>query len=206
MPETPKGSSLPIALFLGLVVALGLGLLVWRPALGPRGNLEGAAIGGEFSLVDERGQQRRWSDFAGQWRLVYFGYTFCPDVCPVDTAHLASGLKAFEKASPRRAARVQPLFITVDPARDTPAALAEFTDNFHPRLLGLTGSEEEIAATLKAFRVYARRVEGASKDSYLVDHMAAIYLFAPDGAPVAFIPGPEASPQAVEAMLDRFVR
>ncbi len=206
MPETPKRFSLPIALIVGLVVAVGLGLLFWRPSPAPRGNLEGAAIGGEFSLVDEAGQRRRWSDFAGQWRLVYFGYTYCPDVCPVDTAHLASGLKAFEKASPQRAARVQPIFITVDPARDTQEALAEFTDNFHPRLLGLTGSEEDVAAVLKSFRVYARRVEGASEDSYLVDHMAAIYLFAPDGAPVAFIPGPEASPQAVEAMLDRFVR
>ena len=208
MPQTPKRSALPVALLVGVAVALALAFFLFRPAASPsaRGNLEGASIGGEFQLVDETGRPTRWGDFAGQWRLVYFGYTFCPDVCPVDTAHLAQGLKRFEEAAPRRAGRVQPIFVTVDPARDTPEVLAEFTNAFHPRLLGLTGSEAEIEATLKAFRVYARRAEGASADSYLVDHLAAIYLFAPDGAPVAFIAGPEASPEAVFALLDRHVR
>lgn len=198
--------SLPILAILLVAAALAVALALLRPSGSVRGNLEGSAIGGEFALVDETGRPRRWSDFAGQWRLVYFGYTFCPDVCPVDTANLAAGLAAFEKAAPARGQRVQPIFITVDPARDTPAALAEFTAGFHPRLLGLTGSEAAIAETLKAFRVYARRVEGATEGSYLVDHMAVVYLFDPDGRPVAFLAGPDAAPQAVTAMLEAHVR
>lgn len=201
--------SVPIVAILLVAAALAAALLLLRPggsAGGTRGNLEGSAIGGDFTLLDETGRPTRWADFAGNWRLVYFGYTFCPDVCPVDTANLAAGLAAFEKAEPARAGRVQPLFITVDPARDTPDALAQFTANFHPRLLGLTGTEEEIAGVLKAFRVYAKRVDGATEGSYLVDHMAVIYLFDPDGKPIAFLAGPDASPQAVEAMLQRHVR
>lgn len=197
---------LPLAAILLVAAALAAAFVVLRPESRARGNLEGSSIGGEFSLTDETGRPTRWSDFAGSWRLVYFGYTFCPDVCPVDTANMAAGLAAFEKAEPERGARVQPIFVTVDPARDTPAVLAEFTASFHPRLLGLTGSEEAIAATLKAFRVYARRVEGASAGSYLVDHMAVIYLFDPDGRPVAFLAGPDATPEAVAAMLDAQVR
>ncbi len=196
----------PLVAILLVAAALAAALVVLRPAGGARGNLEGSAVGGEFRLIDETGRPTRWSDFAGRWRLVYFGYTFCPDVCPVDAANLGAGLAAFEKAAPARGAKVQPLFITVDPARDTPAALAEFTASFHPRLVGLTGSKEAIAETLKAFRVYARRVEGATEGSYLVDHMAVVYLFDPEGRPVAFLAGPDATPEAVTGLLEAHVR
>ncbi|WP_448582830.1 SCO family protein [Thermaurantiacus sp.] len=196
----------PTAAILLVAAALAATLILLRPETRARGNLEGSAIGGEFQLVDEMGKPTRWSDFAGKWRLIYFGYTFCPDVCPVDTANMAAGLAAFEKAEPARGAQVQPIFVTVDPARDTPAVLAEFTDNFHPRLIGLTGSEATIADTLKAFRVYARRINGASKESYLIDHMAVVYLFDPDGRPIAFLAGPDAKPQAVTSMLEAHVR
>ncbi len=172
----------------------------------PKGNLEGASIGGDFALVDETGRPVTSASFDGRWRLMYFGYTFCPDVCPVDTANLANGLKQFEAKDPARAARVQPLFVTVDPARDTPEVLAEYTRTFHPRLVGLTGTPEEVDAALKTFRIYARRAEGGSDDGYLVDHTAVVYLFDPQGAPVQFIAGPEARPEAVAAMLEAHVR
>jgi protein SCO1/2 len=197
---------IPALLVLAIAAAVLVGLFVLRPEARVEGNLSGATIGGDFALVDETGRPVTSQSFAGQWRLMYFGYSFCPDVCPVDTANLAAGFSAFEKAAPERAARVQPLFVTVDPERDTPAALREFTDSFHPRLVGLTGSPDQVAAALKTFRIYAKRREGATPDSYLMDHMAAIYLFDPEGRPVAFLPGPEATPEAVRALLDTHVR
>ena len=172
----------------------------------PRGNLEGAAIGGDFTLLDEAGRTVTNASYAGQWRLMYFGYTFCPDVCPTDAAKLAGGFRLFEAADAKRAARVQPLFVTVDPARDTPAALRTFTDAFHPRFTGLTGTQEQVASALKTFRVYANKVEGSAPDSYLMDHFAAIYLFDPAGKPVAFLAGPDASAEKVRDMLGTYVR
>jgi protein SCO1/2 len=197
---------IPALLVLAIAAAVLVGLFILRPEARVEGNLSGATIGGDFALVDETGRPVTSQSFAGQWRLMYFGYSFCPDVCPVDTANLAAGFSAFEKAAPERAARVKPLFVTVDPERDTPAVLREFTDSFHPRLVGLTGSPDQVAAALKTFRIYAKRREGATPDSYLMDHMAAIYLFDPEGRPVAFLPGPEATPEAVRALLDTHVR
>lgn len=200
------GRGLRLLLVALLLLLVAGAVLFWPRASAPRGNLEGAAIGGDFALTDESGRPVISASYAGLWRLMYFGFTFCPDICPTDTAKLAAGLAAFEKAQPARAARVQPLFVTVDPQRDTPQALAAFTDSFHPRLVGLTGTPDQVAATLATFRIYARRVEGATPGSYLFDHMAAIYLFDPAGRPVAFIPGPEATPAAVAAMLEAHVR
>lgn len=194
---------LPGLLLLAAAIAASLYL---RPEPAPPGNLEGATVGGPFQLVDETGRTVTEADFAGRWRLIYFGFTHCPDICPTDTAKLAQGLATFEKTDPTRAAAVQPLFITVDPARDTPAVLAEFTAQFHPRLLGLTGSEGQVADTLKAFRIYARRVEGSTPDDYLVDHAALFYLFDPQGRPIAFRSGFTATAGDVAAMLERHVR
>ncbi|MCS6987372.1 MAG: SCO family protein [Sphingomonadaceae bacterium] len=194
-----------------LLVAAGLVLLVvaliQAPRRdGPQGNLEGAAVGGDFALVDEDGRPVSHRSFAGRWRLMYFGYTFCPDVCPVDLGHLARGLAQFETEWPERALKVQPLFVTVDPERDTPAVLKTFTAAFHPRLVGLTGTPEQVKATLATFRIHASRREGATPGAYLMDHTAALYLFDPEGRPVAFLAGPEATPEAVRDLLARFVR
>ena len=121
--------------------------------------LEGAAIGGPFTLTGEDGQPVSWSDFDGKYRTLYFGYTFCPDVCPVDVGRAMAGLKKFEAASPDRAAKVQPLFVSVDPERDTPAVLREFTDQFHPRLIGMTGSKEQLDKVTKEFAAFATNAD-----------------------------------------------
>ena len=193
-----------VALALLLVAALVAAFLL-RPAPAPEGNLSNAAIGGPFSLVDENGQAVTNESYKGQWRLMYFGFTFCPDVCPVDAAKVGAGMRAFEAKDPRAAAKVQPLFLTVDPDRDTPDALAEFTANFHPRLIGLTGTPEQVAAALKTFRIYAKRVPGVTEGSYTFDHLAVIYLMDPAGRPVEFQAGPTATPESVAAMLEKFV-
>lgn len=167
--------------------------------------LEGAAIGGPFELVDPRGETVRWSDFEGQWRMVYFGYAYCPDVCPFDVARMMNGYRAFAEADPERAAKVQPIFITVDPARDTPEVVGEFASNFGDNLLGLTGTVEQVDAAAKAFSVYVNRNEPNAEGGYLVDHSNAGFLMGPNGEPVALLPVEE-SAEGVAAELDTWVR
>jgi protein SCO1/2 len=192
-----------------IVFALALGLAAWlgwmRFTAPPAGNMTGSTLGGAFSLVDQDGRPVTDADFKGKYRLMYFGYTFCPDVCPTDVAYLAKGLKAYEASRPDRAARVQPIFVTVDPGRDDPAALKAFVSAFHPRLIGLTGSEAQIAAAKKAYGIYSKKVATSDPENYLVDHFAVFYLFGPDGAPIAFLPHGSTAAE-VTAMLETYVR
>ena len=167
--------------------------------------LAGASIGGPFVLTGENGQRVDSRSFDGKYRLIYFGYTFCPDVCPTDIARLMKGYQKFEQDDAARAARVVPIFITVDPQRDTPEVLRQWTDSFDPHLIGLTGSEAEIAAVTKQFAVYSRR-EAANKDGgYLVDHARMALLMGPKGEPIALIPQ-DRDPATIAAELDRWVR
>ena len=136
-----------------------------------------ADIGGPFQLVDHTGKTVTDRDFRGQFMLIYFGYAYCPDVCPTELANMAAALDRLED----HAARVQPIFITVDPARDTSAFLADYVVNFHPRLIGLTGTAEQIAAAAKVYRVYYARSDAAGAADYLMDHSGFVYLMGPDG-------------------------
>lgn len=178
----------------------------------PRGNassdppLAGARIGGPFTLTDQDGKTVRDTDFAGKYRLVYFGYTFCPDVCPTDMQHVGQGLRLLEKSDPALAARVVPIFITVDPARDTPAVLKQFVSAFHPRLVGLTGSQAAIDAVAKEFAIVHEaqpRAPGAS--GYLVDHSRQTYLMSPEGKPLALVRS-DTSGEAVAEDLRKWVQ
>ena len=175
--------------------------------------LAGAAIGGAFTLTDQDGKQRSWDEFKGRYRMVYFGYTNCPDICTPDTQNLMAGLKLFEKAQPKLAAKVQPIFITVDPRRDTSAVLKQFVGAFHPRLLGLTGTEAQIADAAKKFAIYYNRVEGSDPEHYIMSHSQTPYLMGPDGKPLALLPADnpetpanEGAPREVEAELAKWVR
>ncbi len=169
-----------------------------------QGPLAGARIGGPFTLTNQDGQRVTDKNYAGKYRIVYFGYSYCPDVCPVDLQLLMQGLRLFERQYAAAAAKVQPIFITVDPARDTPAVLKTYVAAFHPRLVGLTGSEEEIAAAAKAYAVYYRKAENAGASEYLMDHSRQTYLMGPDDKPIALLPQDE-TPQAVAAELARWV-
>lgn len=149
--------------------------------------LKGAAIGGPFALTDQNGKRVTDRDFDGKYRLVYFGYAYCPDVCPTDMAKLTTALKSLEASDPALAAKLAPIFITVDPERDTPAVLKQFAANFHPRLVALTGSPAEIDKTASAFKIYRRKQEPGAGGGYLVDHSANIYIMDPRGAPLDFL-------------------
>jgi protein SCO1/2 len=167
--------------------------------------LAGARMGGAFALTDQDGKRVTDADFAGKYRLIYFGYTFCPAACPEDVQKLMTGFRRFEAEAPGAAARTQPLFITVDPARDTPAALKQFVHAFHPRLIGLTGTPSAIAETAKRYGVAYEKGASTGPNSYLVDHTRTATLYGPDGAPIALIPQDETA-AAVAAELERWVK
>lgn len=197
-----------VAVLLALCLAAGAAL--WSIGIPPAGTatggapLAGAPIGGPFELVDQDGRTVTDKDFAGRYRLIYFGYTYCPDVCPVDVQKMAQGLRAFEAKDAARAAKVQPIFVTVDPARDTPAVVKEFVAAFHPRLVGLTGSEAQVDGAMKAYRIYAQKQGAEGAADYLMDHSTMIYLMGPNGEPISFF-GRDASPDKIAADLATYV-
>jgi protein SCO1/2 len=175
--------------------------------------LAGATIGGDFLLTDQNGQKRSFKEFDGKYRIVYFGYTYCPDICTPDMQNLMTGLKSFEKKYPDLAAKIQPIFITIDPARDTSAVLKQFVSAFHPRAIGLTGTESEIADAAKKFAIYSSKVDGSSPENYLISHIQTPYLMGPKGEPLAIMPADvpntaanEGAPALVEAELAKWVR
>lgn len=198
-----KFASLAAAAALCLVAACG-----GAPAPGPSPDgvdLRGAAIGGDFTLTNPDGVAVSWNDFAGQYRLVYFGFTYCPDICPTDIQRLSQGLNQFEQARPELAKQVQPIFISVDPERDTPQVMGEFVSNFHPRLIGLTGTTDEIEAVKKAFGVSASKDPAGADGNYNVSHTTFTYLFAPDGKPLGVVPTDKGA-AGVAAELAQWVR
>ena len=185
-----------------------LALIACSPGGAPQDEpapLAGAAIGGDFTLVDENGSTVEWSDFAGQYRTVYFGYTYCPDACPLDVQSLMGGFSRFEDAHPGLAEKVQPIFVSIDPARDTPDIVGEFTAAFHPRLLGLTGTQEQVDAAAKGFAIWHQRGEDTPGGGYLMDHSRQAYLMGPQGEPIAILPVDQ-GPDAVAAELAKWVK
>ncbi len=172
----------------------------------PRPPLEGAPMqSGPFTLTSHEGRPVSSDAFAGDYRIVYFGYTHCPDVCPVDLQLIGAALRQFERSDPERAARIQPIFITGDPARDSPEVLAQFVDDFHSRLIGLTGTPEQLRDVARQHGVYSAARDPAEGGGYLVDHNRLAVLYGPEGQPIAILPH-DGGPAAIVAELDRWVR
>jgi cytochrome oxidase Cu insertion factor (SCO1/SenC/PrrC family) len=164
---------------------------------GPNAN-PGTNLGGPFSLTDMHGRAVTDSTYRGRWMLVYFGYAFCPDVCPTELQSISTAL---DELGPD-AAKIVPLFITIDPARDTPAALAQYVRLFDDRLIGLTGTPEQVAAAAHAYRVYYAKVPMPDTQAYLMDHSSFVYLMGPDGKFRALLSpsdGPDAIARRVQA-------
>jgi protein SCO1/2 len=158
------------------VLLLGAGGFMWLSGGGGGNAIE---IGGPFALEDGSGKPVTDRDFRGKYVLVYFGYTFCPDVCPTTLSAVA---EAMDKLGPD-AAKVRPLFITVDPRRDTPAVVKKYAAAFGPEITGLTGTPEEIARVAKEYRVYfAEHRTGPGPGDYSMDHSSVLYLMDPTGA------------------------
>ena len=200
MPRFPAIASLALPLALALA-ACGSDAPSDPPPL------EGAALGGDFTLTGEDGKPVSWNDFDGKYRTIYFGYAFCPDICPTDNQRAMAGLKLFAEDHPERAAKVQPLFVSVDPERDTPQVLTQFTDAFHPRLIGMTGKPDNLERIAKTFGVTFHVPEESERGDggYLVDHSTVTLLFDPEGKPLATLPT-DLGPEAVAAELEKWVR
>ena len=187
----------------GTVYAL-IGLLVAVMLLAAGGYLflsgsqpAALSVGGPFSLIDGDGNPVTDQTWHGKYLLVYFGYTFCPDVCPTTLSNVAD---AMDKLG-TKADRIQPLFITVDPKRDTPAVVKQYAAAFGPRIIGLTGSPEQIAAAAKAYRVYyAEHRSGPGPDDYSMDHSSVLYLMGPDGRFVAPVRADQDGPEIAAAL------
>lgn len=164
-----------------IILAVAIGYLIHHQteSLARRSVDAPAPIGGPFELTDHDGRTVTAGDFKGRFFLVYFGYTYCPDICPTALTTMAEALDHLGVEG----RDIVPLFVTVDPARDTAEHLKMYVEYFHPRLIGLTGSEEQVAATAKAYRVFYARVEDENSDAddYLMDHTSIIYLMGPDG-------------------------
>ena len=188
-----------ILLFCALALAIVASVALWR--LGDRNGqvTELAAVGGPYTLTDQNGKPRSDRDFRGRWMLLYFGYTYCPDVCPTTLAKVASALQKLGPA----AEKIAPVFITIDPARDTPSVLKTYLAQFDPRFVGLTGTEAQIAKVAHSYRVYFAKhpLDGGN---YAMDHSSVIYLIDPNGNFVKAYDD-EASPAALAADLKKVI-
>ena len=153
-------------------------------------------IGGPFALTDQNGVQRTDADFRGKLMLVYFGFTYCPDICPTDLQQMGLAVDQLGPAGEM----VQPVFITVDPARDTAEHLKDYMPLFHPRFVGLTGDPAAIRQAARAYRVYYEKIEREQKSDYTLDHSVFIYLMDRDGRYLGFFPPGTSAERLAEAM------
>ena len=169
-----------------IVLALIAGYFIWHasdnlPALGRNVETGTVAIGGPFTLIDQNGAKRSSADFHGRYMLIYFGYSSCPDVCPTTMALMADAL---DKLGPKANAIV-PVFITIDPERDTPARLKPYVASFGPRFVGLTGDIASIKKVAELYRVYIKK-QPLAGGNYAMDHSSVIYLMGPDAKFVGY--------------------
>jgi len=182
--RSPKHRRVHLALWIGAIAAslAVVGLLVLRLfSEQPSGTVTysgEADIRSQFSLTDHTGRTVTEADYLGRWQLVFFGFTYCPDICPTTLAYMGTVLDLLEE----EAAQVAPLFVTVDPKRDTVEIMAEYVAAFHPRLIGLTGTQEQVATAAEEFKVYYESVEDQdAPGGYLMAHSGYMYLMRPDG-------------------------
>lgn len=172
-----------LASLVGLVIAAGIAW--WQVNSASRMASTGLPpLGGPFTLVDHTGRTVTQADFGGKLKLIYFGYTYCPDVCPTELSTIAA---VMDRLGPD-AERVQPLFISIDPVRDTVPHMAGYVALFHPRLVGLTGTAEQVATAARAYRVYYAKAPNGGETDYLMDHSSFVYLTGPDGTVKTIFP------------------
>lgn len=157
------------------------------------------SVGGPFTLTDQSGKPRSDTEFRGKLMIIYFGYTFCPDVCPTDLMAITQALDALGPASED----IQPIFITIDPERDT-KVLADYISAFHPKLIGLTGSPDQIRQVANAFKASYAKVPDERTGNYSIDHAGVIYLVGRNGEYLGFMP-PQTGPERITEILRKYL-
>jgi cytochrome oxidase Cu insertion factor (SCO1/SenC/PrrC family) len=189
-----------IIFLVGLSVVLGAFIVGHWWEGGTPQNLVAASIGGPFTLVDQNGVVRHDNDFRGKLMLIYFGYTYCPDACPAALTVMTSALDALGDA----ANDVQPIFVTVDPERDTVAQMKLYASNFHRRLLALSGSVEQTTAAAREYRIFFEKVKPEGSSDYLVDHSSLTFLMGRDGRFLTYF-GPEVTADQMVAAIKKYL-
>lgn len=162
-------------------------------------SVSGTDIGGPFTLTDQHGQSFTQEKFKGRYSLVYFGFTFCPAICPSELQRMNVILKTLGPAGEK----IQPVFITIDPARDTQKAMGAYVAQFNPRLIGLTGSQKQVDEILKTYRVFARKVDDPNMSDYTMDHSNYLYLIGPNGKIDIFFGPADTAPEIAEKIRKR---
>ncbi|HEB80176.1 MAG TPA: SCO family protein [Rhodospirillales bacterium] len=192
-----------VAIFIIVASTAIAAWLHFGPASGSGGGIPAITVGGPFELVNHNGGTVTDADFRGKFMLIFFGYTYCPDVCPTGLGIMAEALDILGPG----AGKVVPIFISIDPKRDTPERLKEFVTNFHPRLVGLTGSPAQVSAVANAYRVFFAKVnpkEGEDPDNYAMAHANFTFLMGPDGENRTIFNG-GTSPQEMAKRIKKFI-
>ena len=172
-----KKSPLPLLVAVAVAVAAVLGLMYYLSGNGGGKKSEAPIIGGAFELVDQNGKPFTQDDLKGKYSLIYFGYTFCPDVCPTELQAMSSALELLGPL----AKKIRPVMISVDPDRDKPEVLKEYLTNFYPGFVGLTGTPEQVRKAARAYRAYYKKVDEKGSSEYLMDHSSIVYFMDPEG-------------------------
>lgn len=195
-----------IALVIGVLIAIAAGLWVSELVIDASENATETAssgkaqVGGPFTLVNQNGETVTEETYSGKYMLIYFGFTFCPDVCPTELGIMTAALDRLGD----KAEKVQPIFITIDPERDTPEVMARYVKLFNPRLVGLTGTPEQIDKVAKAYHVFYRKAEDENSTEYTMDHSSIIFLMGPDGEYLKLFP-PQTSPDKMADTIESYI-
>ena len=208
LPAALKGWRAP-ALLAAILAVAGAAYFYLRDDVPAESNRAGAAllmsdlmsgkgpVGGPFTLTDQDGGRRSLSDFRGKLVLLYFGFTFCPDVCPTDLMSVGNVIRSLGPDG----AQLQPVFVTLDPARDTPEVLRIYATSFHPRFVSLSGTEDEIRRIATAYKVFFEKVQPPGTNTYFIDHSAYVFLLDRDGRFITLFP--PGTPQERMALMVR---
>ena len=189
--------TLLISLLILLVLSIGTGLWVYKQT--KNNNLNKATlVGGSYSLTDHNGNSVTDKSFSDKFKIIYFGYTFCPDICPTGMAVISQSLDLLGN----KAKRIKPIFITVDPKRDNVEIMAEYHNHFHPSFSNLTGTLDQIRRVAKLYRVYYKKSDASEAENYLMDHSSIMYVLSPEGEYINHF-GPEITPAQIEAFFNR---
>ncbi len=204
MAKKTGKSAIPLLAAVAVAVVASIGLLLWL-AENRKDNADQPVIGGAFELVDQNGKPFTEKDLKGKYSLIYFGYTYCPDVCPTE---LQTMTQALEMLGPL-AKKIRPVMISVDPERDTPEVLKEYLTNFYPGFVGLTGTPEQVRRAGQAYRVFYRKTDEKSASDYLMDHSSIVYLMDPEGRYLkhfAYGTTPEKMAEGIRKAIEKYER
>ena len=185
------------SLLMLLVLSIGTGLWIYKQT--KTNNLNKATlVGGSYNLTDHNGNKVTHKSFSNKFKIIYFGYTFCPDICPTGMAVISQALDLLGN----KAKRIKPIFITVDPKRDNVEIMAEYHSHFHPSFSNLTGTLDQIRRVAKLYRVYYKKSDASEAENYLMDHSSIMYVLSPEGEYINHF-GPEITPAQIVAFFNR---